>query len=91
MKPLPETFRQDGFDFTMLRREGRVAMFRKAKSERNTGFEVVIVQWRPEHEWQGKIYPASEAMPGNELWGKQGWSQVTREAADARFRELIAR
>lgn len=88
MKTLPETFTQDGFKFTMLKRDGRVALLRKSKSELNTGYEVVIVQHRPAKVFKGRVFPEYESMPASEQWGSAGWTFVDRETAEARFASL---
>ena len=33
MRPLPEEFRKDGFDFRLMRRRGNVAVYEKSKPE----------------------------------------------------------
>jgi len=77
MKILATTFRKDSFDFTQVRREGRLAIYHKTKP---TGaFEVVVIQTYkartfPSHMHNGIIKPghsieAGEAMPSSESWG----------------------
>jgi hypothetical protein len=72
MIPLPETFREGGFGFKLVAREGSVALFKKTKPriESATFYEVVIVQMMNDHTWpDGHVSPAHEYMPGSEKWG----------------------
>ena len=79
MIPLPVAFRSCGFEFEQLARDGDVALFHKTELFKRPGgiefetFEVVIVQKMEEYQWpDGRITPAHEHMPGNELWGLSG-------------------
>jgi hypothetical protein len=90
MKILPATFRNDGFDFQQLAREGMVVLLRKTKPQfSNESFEVVILHQSP--AWinpQGNPVPAAECMPQNEKWGEQGWSYRDKDDAWAKFRSI---
>ncbi len=86
MIPLPETFRADRYDFKMMLREGRFAIFRKTKGEAIQSYETVVVRECKEHTWpNGQTTPAHEVMPGNELWGLYGWTYATLEQAQNRM------
>lgn len=92
MKPLPETFRQDGFDFRILRRRGRVALLAKGKpGHRLQSFEVVLIRERPAEIICGYEYPEREAMPPSESWGEAGWTFTTQANAETAFDRLMNR
>ncbi|MBI4658303.1 MAG: hypothetical protein HY735_05535 [Verrucomicrobia bacterium] len=90
--PLPETFRQDGFDFKILTREGRVVLLEKSKQEFPTRhFEVVIIRQHDAREAFSKSYPPREGVPPSEAWGKEGWSYSSEEEARRKFADLCSR
>jgi len=92
MKSLPETFRQDGFDFRILRRRGRVALLVKRKPGLQLeSFEVVLIRTLPERKAFGKYLPAAEYLPNSESWGICGWTFTTREDAERRFESEATR
>jgi hypothetical protein len=90
MIPLAESFRLDGFDFRLVKREGDVALFAKTKPRyRDPSYEVVLVQKRKAHTWpDGRTTPDHEAMPGSEAWGESGWTYSDLPAAQVRFSSL---
>jgi hypothetical protein len=74
-EPLAKTFRKHDSDMQMVMRQGDVAVFaRKSATMTAFEYEVVIVQKTDEKEMFGKVYPAHEVMPGDEEWGRYGWS-----------------
>jgi len=89
--PLPETFRNDQFDFRVLKRESNVALLAKAKPGGTTSYEVVRLVRVTERELFGRVIPAHEAMPGSEQWGERGFSYCDRNRAEAKFRELTGK
>ena len=90
MKPLPERFTLDGFDFRQLIRSGAVALFEKRKPGRKLAvWEVVIVQKREAGSIEGKSYPAREVMPSPSDWGDAAWSFSDLARARQKFSELV--
>jgi hypothetical protein len=91
MIPLPTTFRSKGFDFVQIAREGKHAIFGKTRIGYNFEvFEVVVIQQMGDRHWpNGDFTPAHELMPGNEVWGKKGWTCQTQERAWEKFRENV--
>ena len=88
MTPLPDQFRNDGFDFRLLKRAGTVALLAKVRPNGTPSYEVVVIQHRPAEVICGREYPAREAMPKSKDWGTSGWTYADREAADTRFNKL---
>jgi hypothetical protein len=91
MIPLPESFKHGGFNFTLLNRDGRVALFAKSKPGMSVRYEVVLVESRPAELVGGKDYPPREAMPKTSSWGRLGWSygRNEKDRAEMKFLELI--
>lgn len=87
--PIKDCFTHDGFHFSMVKRVGNVALFRKTKPNHSRlSFEVVIIKTHPAKTLFGRTYPARESMPPSEQWGQAGWSYLNREAAERRFARL---
>lgn len=98
MKPIEPTFAgnrdQTGFTFTLLKRQGQVALFEKTKPEwqsKRKLYEVVILQQCPEKRWpDGRTTPAHEKLPKPEEWGVLAWSPYTLESAQEKFDAVVA-
>lgn len=88
MKPLPQTFREDGFVVRVVKRKGNVALLVKSKLDQSESYEVVIIQTRPEETIYCQRYPAREVMPHSEQWGRHGWSPIDEESAELLFQQL---
>ena len=88
MKPLPDNFHSDGFDFRILRRGGDVALVVKSKPGGTSSYEVVRLIHVPARQMFGRLVPAHEAMPASEQWGQRGWSYPDRDRAEAKYRKL---
>lgn len=86
MKPLPETFRIGGWDFTIVERVGDVVLARKVHPDvPRAAYEVAIVQRHETYTIAGATVPAHEAMPGTETFGRLAWAPVDLPAARVRF------
>src|SRR5881397_3024609 len=87
MIPLAPSFRQRGFHWRVLQREGDVALVEQNKTGwLYPAYNVVIVQKRKTHKWpDGSPAPAREGMPNWEQWGEQAWAYSDKAAAKVRF------
>jgi hypothetical protein len=89
VESFPEQFRSDGFNFRLLKRQGRVALLAKEKPQHShPSFEVVHIQLHPAERVFGQDLPEREAMPPTESWGTLGWSYCALADAEARFNQL---
>jgi hypothetical protein len=83
IKILPTTFRSDGFDFELVKRDGDIALFRKTKPGFGfESFEVALIQRHDTLEIKGKLIPAGEHLPRSEQWGIKGWTYSDRLSAE---------
>lgn len=91
MQPLPSTFRSDGYDFTLIKRTGNVALFSKHKrGHKLTHHEVVIIQHKEAQSLPGGYdYPDREVMPVADNWGTLAWSPFDFTAAHRRFDQTV--
>ena len=76
MTPLPTVIRRTGFELTMIRRVGRVAIYRQHLPGGNPdhdAYEVILPQVRhPNHK--GESVETYEGYPAAESWGNKGWT-----------------
>lgn len=92
MEQLKSQFTVGRRSYSQIKRQGDVALFEISEPKwKSPGYEVIIVQKnKPRVFPSGKKYPARESYPPSEQWGKQGWSPDTSEAAEAKFKQVIA-
>jgi hypothetical protein len=57
---------------------------------KSSHWEVVILQWQRERTIRGETYPAGEAYPGSNAWGRYGWTYTTLSEAYERYRICVA-
>lgn len=91
MKPLGTTYRKNTFHYEQIVREGNIAIFKQRlrPGEGCLAYEVIHVRQDPEREIAGVIIPAHERAPGNEDWGKFGFTLPTLESARAKMKEML--
>lgn len=91
IRPMPETFRQCGFDYTLLRRQGLLAMAQKTMPHwKRPMFEVGWLRQLPAHTFPGgRDYPARESFFRDEDFGKLAWDfAYDRNRAEAAFARM---
>jgi hypothetical protein len=76
-------FKAGGFDHLLLQRDGDVCLVQRGP----WNFEVVLIQHHPARAYpDGRTTPPREGYPGSSQWGKAGWSYISQEKAEKRFR-----
>lgn len=93
MKIIETEFKKLGFSFRQVFREGMWAIYEKTLLEPLTpvGVELVKIQECRERQIQGVVIPEREAMPGNEMWGTNGFTLPTVDAAREKLRGILAK
>ena len=90
VRPIPQTFKSNGFNFRLLRRDGDVAIFEKTRPNLpHVGYEVVIIQKRRTRIICGRAVPGHEAMPNPRDWGRLGWTPYDYDDGIRRYRALV--
>jgi hypothetical protein len=90
-KLLPKEFRQNGFDYRQIAREGNAAIYEQSWSgcaEPSVAYEVIRVRRREGFEIGGRFVEPAEIYPNSESWGLDGFTLTDRDAAFAKLREL---
>ena len=90
MKPLGNSFSKNGFHYELVIRRGDIAIY-KQRLRPGAGclaYEVFKVKMVKECTIVGKLVEAHEAAPGNEEFGRLGWSYPDLERARNKMKEL---
>ena len=90
MEPLPLRFRDRGFFYEQLDRQGDVALYTQTNHAGIVRYEVVRIRIQREHTWpDGTTTPEKEAYPSSNSWGTLGWTFIERPLAEAKLRALL--
>jgi hypothetical protein len=90
MKRLKESFRKNGMNYNLLRREVKKAIYSVAVGNHIIGYEVFKIRIR-EQRYSTKLnadIPTHESYPNNESFGKTAWMCKTFEAAIKKYNIL---
>ena len=91
MKILEDNFNSKGFGFSLLKREGDVAIYKKTLEDSAVDahtYEVVAIKRHNGYEIAGVKMPPAEMYPSDRQWGDWGHTCTNREDADKRFIQL---
>jgi hypothetical protein len=91
IRPLPETFRHGGFDYTLLRRQGLLALAQKTSPKwKQPMFEVGWLRQLPAQTCpSGRDYPARESFFRDEDFGKTAFDLAyDRDGAETAFARM---
>ena len=89
MEPLPLSFRDRGFLYEQVERQGEVAIYSQTNHSGIVRYEVIRIRIQPEHTWPtGVTTPEKEAYPGSTSWGRLGWTFFGLETARAKLLAL---
>jgi hypothetical protein len=88
MKSLPLKFVKKGFKHTQIKREGDVALYKRQSGENSKvfHFEVVIISSHNGTTIEGNFIEPGELYPSSSQWGDKGWTCITLEDAEKRFK-----
>jgi hypothetical protein len=93
MTPLPSVIRKAGFELTMIRRVGRVAIYRQHLPGGNPdhdAYEVILPQVRNTNH-EGQPVEPYEGYPSAESWGKKGWTFTDLPKAVQKLEKLAGK
>jgi hypothetical protein len=92
MEPLPLNFRDRGFLYEQIERQGDVAIYSQTNHAGVVRYEVIRIRIQREHTWpNGTTTPEKEAYPGVAAWGTLGWTCFTLADAQALAKQLQER
>lgn len=88
MKPLSETLRKNGFDYSLLLRGKKACVYIQRYDENIIYYEVFIIKIKPERTFKGRVIEEGEVFPHNEAFGLWAWTYRSYEKAYQKFLEL---
>jgi hypothetical protein len=87
-KPLKESFTKYGFDFKMIKRTKKKAIFAQTKGSKTYAYEAVVIS-KHDGFYLGENYiEPSETYPCNSDWGTKGFTYKTLEEAEEKYKTL---
>jgi hypothetical protein len=93
MTPLPAVIRKGGFELTLVKRVGRVAIYRQhlpGGSPDHDAYEVIVPQVRHTNH-KGETVEPYEGYPAAESWGKNGWTFTNASKAVQKLKQLAGK
>jgi hypothetical protein len=99
MKLLSESFTKGSVQYTQLRRDGNVVLFRREKNTTSPkchwiDFEVIKIRARKEAQYttgEGVVVKreACESYPSDDDWGFRGWTFQTEDYAIRKYESVL--
>lgn len=84
MKQLPIEFTRKNVTYRQIAREGMVAVYSYSpvgEPTRIRGYETIVITAQLEVEVFGNVVAAHEVYPGDNAFGRKGWSYIKRDLA----------
>ena len=87
---VPLLFRKNGYQYEQIFRQGNVAIYmQKNLQGKSTYYEVWVIRVQETRTIMDAILPRREKPPGNEDWGKFGFSFYTVPGAQKKAEQLL--
>jgi hypothetical protein len=91
MKTLEKKFTNKNFSYKQITREGNIAIYEQKLIDdqaTTSRYEVIIIRSHNGYEINGNKIAASEMYPSANQWGQLGWTCLTLEDAQKRFKKV---
>lgn len=89
---LPLKFDRNGFQFWQICRTHTAAIYEQRTADgRHIFYEVWRIRTKPPGVFKGKQLPLREVIPGNEVWGRDGWTYYDLNTARLRYDQINGR
>lgn len=89
-KTLPEEIGHRGFGLRQVARHGMLAIYEQTRADGPARYEVIRIRVEGPTTWpSGKTSPRREVYSSSEQWGTHGWTCLTLDEAERKFRELL--
>ena len=91
MKLLPEKFTKKGFKHVLIKREGRVALYKRYQQEsiKTLHYEVVVISQHNGIHIEGNYIEPGELYPSTSQWGSFGWTFGKNQLEQAEEKFLV--
>lgn len=88
MKTLPETFKREGWQYTLLKHNKFAALYSMTKSGDYHEYEVWKLRYHKKDKPEMNIEAGDIHTPSTKEWGRYGWSFSRLELAEKEFGRL---
>jgi hypothetical protein len=92
MKKLESTIRKKGFVYTLVKRQGNVAIYEQQMESIHNSlkhYEVILVGSHNGVKIANNYLPPSEMYPSSSQWGNTGWTYSSKDEAEGKFSSLL--
>lgn len=91
MQPLKPSYVKNTYQYQLLERTGRVALFRQMDGHRTVAYETGYIKRRENDAVlpNGTVAPAAECFWSNEDIGRIAWSYVHEHRARTKYAQLV--
>lgn len=90
MKTLEKTFKSKQFNHNQLKRVGNFAIYERWKDDTKKHYEVVKIGRHNGYTIAGQYVAPAETYPSSSSWGMNGWTCITIEQAEEKFKQFQA-
>jgi hypothetical protein len=87
-KPLKESFYKNGFDFKMIKRTKKKAIFEQSIKNKVYAYETILVSRHNGFSLGDAYIEPSETYPSTSEWGVKGFTFKTIEEAEEKYKML---
>jgi len=87
-KPLKESFYKNGFDFKMIKRTKKKAIFEQSIKNKVYAYETILVSRHNGFSLGDAYIEPSETYPSTSEWGVKGFTFKTLEEAEEKYKTL---
>lgn len=87
-KPLKENFSKYSFDYKMVKRTKKKAIFEQSKNNKIYAYEVIVISKHDGFHLGENFIEPSETYPSNSEWGTKGFTFKTLEEAEQKYKTL---
>lgn len=93
MKTIPEKFTKKGFKHQLIKREGKVAIYRRhgTESTKTFHYEVVVINTHNGIHIEGNYIEPGELYPSSSQWGTFGWTFSKEQLKEAEEKFLLVK
>jgi len=90
MKTLPLQIRKNGYDYNLLTRSGKHAIYSQSYENTIIGYEVFKIYVRGERysDILNRALPSTERYPSNGSFGYSAWAYIDLQDAISKYKEL---
>lgn len=88
---VPVTFRKNGYQYDQIFRAGNIAIYmQRSLDGKSSYYEVWVIRISEARTIKDYVFARKERQPGNEDWGKYGFTFYTLQGAQNKAEQLAS-